>query len=116
MERFMEFEFVAAQQLPGVPADHTAARLHGHTFRVRVSLAAALDPDKDWIIDPAELRAQVEQVLGDVDHRYLNEVPMLDNPSTENLTRYLRDRLRDRLPGQVTLELWENEKVGCTVS
>ncbi len=117
VERFMDFEFVAAQQLPGVPAGHRAARLHGHTFQLRVRWRGAIDPDRDWLIDPADMCARVENVLAAVDHHYLNDLPGLENPSTENLARYLKDRLAAVLAGGlVTVELWENQDVGCLAS
>ena len=113
MERFMEFTFVAAQRLPKVGPAHQAARLHGHSFRLRVTVAADPDPALGWIMDPAEMRAAVNAVLGEIDHRYLNELPGLENPSTENLCRTLAERLAGRLPGRVNVELWENQTVGC---
>jgi len=112
----MDFEFVAAQRLPNVGTGHPAARLHGHTFRMRVRLAGRADAHTGWIIDPADMKARVKDVLAGVDHRYLNEVPGLDNPSTENLCRFLAARIGARLPGPVTVELWENPAVGCALA
>ena len=114
MERFMDFTFVAAQRLTGVGADHPAAALHGHTFTGTLRLDAACDPETGWVIDPADLKREIDAVLAEVDHRYLNDLPGLDNPSTERLCGYLRDRLAQRLPGRVAVELWENPAVGCT--
>lgn len=112
----MDFEFVAAQRLPNVGTDHRAARLHGHTFRLRVRLSGAPDAVTGWIIDPAEMKAKVNGVLAEVDHRYLNDLPGLANPSTENLCRHLAGRLGDVLPGGVAVELWENPAVGCALA
>lgn len=109
----MDFSFVAAQRLVCVGEAHRAAKLHGHTFRMRVTLAGETDPRAGWLIDPAELRRAVEEVLIDLDHRYLNEVPGLDNPSTEALCLFVRDRLTRSLDGAVTVEIWENPEVGC---
>tara|TARA_R110000772_G_scaffold49123_9_gene113077 strand:- start:20291 stop:20665 length:375 start_codon:yes stop_codon:yes gene_type:complete len=118
MERFMDFTFVAAQRLTGVGADHPAAALHGHTFngtvRLTGRLTGASDTGTGWVIDPADLKREIDAVLADIDHRYLNELPGLENPSTERLCGYLRDRLAQRLPGDVAVELWENPAVGCT--
>lgn len=113
MERFMDFTFVAAQRLTGVGADHPAAALHGHTFNGTLRLRAEPDAALGWVIDPADLKREIDAVLADIDHQYLNELPGLENPSTERLCAYLRDRLSDRLPGRVAVELWENPAVGC---
>lgn len=114
MERFMDFTFVAAQRLTGVGPDHPAAALHGHTFNGTLRLIAEPDAATGWVIDPADLKRRIDAVLAEIDHQYLNELPGLENPSTERLCAYLRDRLSDRLPGQVAVELWENPAVGCT--
>lgn len=112
----MDFEFVAAQRLPNVGALHRAARLHGHTFRVRVRLTGTPDPHTGWIIDPAVMKAKVSGVLAAIDHRYLNDVPGLENPSTEILCRYLSRHIGVVLPGRVAVELWENPAVGCAMT
>ena len=77
-------------------------------------LTGASDTGAGWVIDPADLRREIDAVLADIDHQYLNELPGLENPSTERLCGYLRDRLAQRLPGRVAVELWENPAVGCT--
>lgn len=114
MERFLNFDFVAAQRLPNVGDAHPAASLHGHTFTGRVRLAGDVDADLGWILDPQDLKAAVDSVLAEVDHHYLNELPDLENPSTETICRYLRDRLATRLSGRVEVEIWENPSVGCS--
>ncbi|PIW28923.1 MAG: 6-carboxytetrahydropterin synthase QueD [Rhodospirillales bacterium CG15_BIG_FIL_POST_REV_8_21_14_020_66_15] len=114
MERFMDFTFVAAQRLPGVGPDHRAAALHGHTFAGTVRLNADPHPETGWVVDPADLKREIDAVLAAIDHRFLNELPGLDNPSTENLCRYLKAHLAERLCGRVEVELWENPAVGCT--
>jgi 6-pyruvoyltetrahydropterin/6-carboxytetrahydropterin synthase len=114
MERFMDFTFVAAQRLTGVGPDHPAAALHGHTFNGTLRLDAAPDPESGWVIDPADLKREIDAVLADIDHHYLNDLPGLENPSTERLCGYLQGRLAERLSGHVAVELWENPAVGCT--
>ena len=116
MERFLDFDFVAAQRLPNVGDSHPAASLHGHTFTGRVRLADDMDAAAGWLIDPADLKAAVDGVLADIDHHYLNELPDLENPSTETICRYLRDRLAARLAGRVEVEIWENPSVGCATA
>tara|TARA_B100000427_G_scaffold198993_1_gene165423 strand:+ start:483 stop:845 length:363 start_codon:yes stop_codon:yes gene_type:complete len=114
MERFFDFTFVAAQRLPNVGDAHRAATLHGHTFTGTVRLSGAVDAEAGWVIDPQDMKRAVNAVLAEVDHQFLNELPGLDNPSTENLCRYLKSRLAEQLPGRVEVELWENPAVGCT--
>lgn len=115
MERFMDFTFVAAQRLTGVGEAHKAAKLHGHTFELRVTVAGTPDVETGWLMDPADLKAEVNGVLAGIDHTFLNDLPGLENPSTERLTRHIATKLTERLPGLAKVELWENRDVGVSL-
>lgn len=98
MELFREFTFEAAHRLPKVPAGHKCARLHGHSFRVEIRVRGAVDPELGWVMDFAELKAAFAPLHDQLDHTYLNEVPGLENPTSENLAVWIWDRLHGRLP------------------
>jgi 6-pyruvoyltetrahydropterin/6-carboxytetrahydropterin synthase len=98
MEIFREFTFEAAHRLPRVPAGHKCARLHGHSYRVEVHISGDVDLTTGWIMDFGELKAAVSPVISELDHYYLNEVAGLGNPTSENLARWMWDRLADTLP------------------
>lgn len=97
VEKTITFE--AAHRLPNVPAGHKCARLHGHSFRVDLKVAGEIDPHFGWVVDFAEVKAAFEPLFAVLDHNYLNEVPGLENPTSENLARYIYDRLLPKLPG-----------------
>lgn len=98
MEIFREFTFEAAHRLPRVPADHKCARLHGHSYRVVVHVRGPVDPDAGWVLDFADIKAAFAPLHEVLDHHYLNEVDGLDNPTSENLARWIWDRLAGELP------------------
>jgi 6-pyruvoyltetrahydropterin/6-carboxytetrahydropterin synthase len=98
VEIFREFTFEAAHRLPKVPADHKCARLHGHSFRVEVHLRGPVDPDLGWVMDFGAVKAAFTPLHDQLDHRYLNEIPGLENPTSENLAAWIWDRLRHELP------------------
>ncbi|MFI6823807.1 6-carboxytetrahydropterin synthase QueD [Micromonospora sp. NPDC050187] len=98
MEIFREFTFEAAHRLPNVPEGHKCARLHGHSYRVAVHVSGDVDPQAGWVMDFGDLKQAFEPVRDQLDHRYLNEVPGLENPTSEVLARWIWDRLTDRLP------------------
>jgi 6-pyruvoyltetrahydropterin/6-carboxytetrahydropterin synthase len=98
MEIFREFTFEAAHRLPQVPAGHKCARLHGHSYRIEVHIAGEVDPTMGWIMDFGDLKAAVKPVIAELDHYYLNEIPGLENPTSENLARWTWDRLVNALP------------------
>lgn len=98
MEIFREFTFEAAHRLPQVPESHKCARLHGHSYRVEVHVQGEVGPDTGWVMDFGDLRAAFQPLHEQLDHRYLNEVPGLENPTSEVLARWIWDRLVPQLP------------------
>lgn len=98
MEIFREFTFEAAHRLPQVPADHKCFRLHGHSYRLEVHVQGKVDPTAGWVMDFADIKAVVKPMIDQLDHYYLNEVPGLENPTSENLARWTWDRLTGALP------------------
>jgi 6-pyruvoyltetrahydropterin/6-carboxytetrahydropterin synthase len=113
MEIWKEFGFEAAHRLPYVPADHKCARLHGHSFRVAVHVAGPLDPTLGWVMDFAELKAAWKPIDALLDHRYLNDVPGLENPTSEVLARWIWARLHPALPGLSQIVVRETCTSGC---
>ena len=99
MEIFKEFTFEAAHRLPNVPPGHKCARLHGHSFRVGVHVTAPVGVESGWVRDFADISCAMAPVLGQLDHYYLNDIPGLENPTSEVLARWIWERLEPRLPG-----------------
>ncbi len=87
-----EFSFDAAHQLPNY--DGKCERLHGHTWRLQVTVRAELDPHDGIAFDFVELKRTIEErVVELLDHAYLND--FLVHPSAENLCLWVWDRCRD---------------------
>jgi 6-pyruvoyltetrahydropterin/6-carboxytetrahydropterin synthase len=107
MELFKEFGFEAAHHLPNVPEGHKCARLHGHSFRVRVTVEGPVGDDSGWVTDFADVSAVVGPAVSQLDHQYLNEIDGLDNPTSENVARWLWTRLAPDLTGMRSIEVRE---------
>ena len=99
MEIFKEFTFESAHKLPHVPDGHKCARLHGHSFRLAIYLKGDVDPHTGWIRDFSEIKTIFKPLYERLDHNYLNDIPGLENPTSENLCRWIFQRLRPDLPG-----------------
>ena len=112
MEIYKEFTLEAAHRLPRVPEGHKCGRLHGHSFRVAVYVAGPLD-ERGWVMDYAAIAAAFEPLHEVLDHNCLNEVPGLENPTTEELARWIWARLSPRLPQLSKLVLNETCTSGC---
>lgn len=92
------FRIEAAHRLPNVPAGHKCARLHGHSFRIEVQVSGPLDPHLGWVMDFADLKAAFAPLFEQLDHNCLNDIPGLENPTSENLARWIWTHLAPRLP------------------
>jgi 6-pyruvoyltetrahydropterin/6-carboxytetrahydropterin synthase len=93
-----EQRFEAAHRLPKVPAGHKCARLHGHSFKIELVVAGLVNPETGWFIDYGDLDALWQPLHDQLDHNYLNEIPGLENPTSENLAHWLWHKLRPSLP------------------
>jgi 6-pyruvoyltetrahydropterin/6-carboxytetrahydropterin synthase len=98
MELRKSFQFEAAHLLPHLPATHKCRRLHGHSFQVELVIAGECDPRLGWLMDYAEIKAVFSPIWEKLDHHYLNEIPGLENPTSENVAVWIWDQLKPRLP------------------
>lgn len=98
MEIFKAFTLESAHRLPNVPAGHKCARVHGHSFRVEIHVSGPVDEHLGWVMDFADVKAVFDPLHRQLDHHYLNDVPGLENPTSENLARWIWRKLRPALP------------------
>ena len=97
MEIYKEFSIESAHRLPNLPPDHKCSRLHGHSFHIRICVEGDVNPDTGWIMDFAEIKAAYKPIFDQLDHHYLNDIEGLENPTSENLAKWIWDRLKPRL-------------------
>ena len=113
MQIFKEFTFEAAHRLPMVPEGHKCARLHGHSFLVRICVDGGVDPRLGWVADFADLKGAFQPFYDQPDHNYLNEIPGLENPTSENIAVWIWERLEPRLFGLSEVVVRETCTSGC---
>jgi 6-pyruvoyltetrahydropterin/6-carboxytetrahydropterin synthase len=89
-----DFPFSASHQLDGLPEGHQCGRLHGHNYVVRVQLAAPLLNPVGFVLDYGDLAPFKTWVDTHLDHRHLNDVEELENPTAEHLAFFLAKVLR----------------------
>jgi 6-pyruvoyltetrahydropterin/6-carboxytetrahydropterin synthase len=114
MEIYKEFGFEAAHRLPHVPEGHKCRRLHGHSFRVELHAAGPLREPEGWVMDFADLTRAFQPVHALVDHQYLNEVPGLENPTSENLARWIWQQIKPSVPELFRVVIRETCTAGCS--
>lgn len=116
MDIFKQFTIEAAHRLPHVPEGHKCGRLHGHSFRVEVHVSGPVDEDAGWVVDFADISAAFKPLFQSLDHYYLNEIPGLENPTSENLARWIWQRLKPELPLLSKVVVRETCTAGCVYS
>jgi 6-pyruvoyltetrahydropterin/6-carboxytetrahydropterin synthase len=113
VEIFKTFTLESAHRLPHVPAGHKCARLHGHSFRVELHVAGPVDPHLGWVMDFADVKRTFEPLFQRLDHHCLNDVPGLENPTSENLARWIWRELKPTLPRLARVVVHETCTSGC---
>lgn len=107
------FQFEAAHLLPRLPKSHKCRRLHGHSFKVDIVVAGACDPKLGWVMDYADITAAFKPVWAKLDHRYLNQIPGLENPTSEHIAVWIWRRLKPKLPGLAEVVVAETCAARC---
>ena len=105
------YSFESAHFLPKVPQGHRCRNLHGHTYRVDVVIKGTIDL-RGFVKDFAEMDEQIQPILNQIDHRLLNEVQGLENPTAEIIAHWLLERIANC----ETVRVWENDNCWAEVS
>ena len=113
MEVYREFKFDAAHLLPNLPPGHRCGRLHGHTFKAIVHLDAGVGNKTGWVRDFGEIKKLCMPVIDELDHTNLNDIPGLENPTSENIARWIWNKLKSVLPELSMVEIKETSSTGC---
>lgn len=109
---FKDFTFDSAHFLPHVPASHKCRNMHGHTYRLRVWLKGVPDPQLGWVMDFAELKHVVKPVVAILDHKCMNDIQGLENPTCELIAVWIWQQLKPSLPLLSKIELHETPTSG----
>ena len=113
----IEDGFSAAHRLREYEGD--CEQLHGHNWKVRVDVSAEELDSLGMVMDFREVKGKLGEVLGKLDHKYLNDVAPFDkvNPSTEHIARFIYEELGRSIGGRVrvgAVTTWESERCSAT--
>ncbi len=108
------FQIESARFLPKLEKSHPCSRMHGHSFKIILTLVGSLDPVVGWVIDYNEIQERMKPILDRIDHRVLNEVPGLENPTSEYLAKWLYDQARAVLPTLNRVTVAETPATECS--
>ena len=113
MEIFKSFTFEAAHSLPNVVDGHKCKRLHGHSFHATIYVSGPVDDTTGWVMDFADIKKAYKPVFEMLDHHHLNDIPGLENPTSENIARWIWQKLLPTLPMLSKIEIRETCTSGC---
>jgi len=109
---YKDFVFDSAHFLPQVEEGHPCRRMHGHTYRMRIWLSGEPDPIKGWLVDFGDVKRIVNPLVSQMDHHVLNDIPGLYNPTAENISVWVWQKLKPLLPSLSLVEIHETPTSG----
>ena len=108
------FNIESARFLPHLPPEHPCAQMHGHSFKIILRIHSGLDGNIGWVMDYNEISKKVAPILALIDHKVLNNVPGLENPTSEFLAFWLYRQIREVLPDLVQISVAETPQTECS--
>ena len=109
-----DFTFEAAQTLPSAPEGHKCRLMHGHSFKVEVSVEGEVNPETGWFYDHAVIGRAMKPLVEQLDHSYLNEIPGLENPTIENMAAWFWRKIEAQCPGLCEIVIHETPTARCS--
>ena len=113
MDIFKIFTIEVAHRLPNLPAEHKCSRLHGHSIGIEIHVTGEVAVREGWVQDFGEISSAFKPLYKQLDHYYLNEIEGLENPTSENLARWIWPRLKPSLPDLSKIIIRETCTSGC---
>jgi len=109
-----DYTFEAAQTLPCAPEGHKCRQMHGHSFKVEISVEGEVDAATGWFYDHARISGAMNPLVDMLDHAYLNEIPGMENPTIELMAAWFWQRLAPKLPGLCEIVIHETPTARCS--
>jgi len=113
MEIYKTFTIEAAHRLPNLSESHKCSRLHGHSFVIEVHIEGDSDNNNGWVMDFSDISEIFKPIFKRLDHHYLNEIPGLENPTSENLAKWVWREMESDLSSLYSIVVRETCTSGC---
>lgn len=109
-----DFTFEAAQTLPSAPEGHKCRSMHGHSFKIEVTVEGVVDPATGWVYDHAVIGQAMKPLVDQLDHSYLNDVEGLENPTIETMAAWFWQKIEAQCPGLTEIVVHETPTARCS--
>ena len=114
MELRQQFQIESARYLTGLPPSHPCAQMHGHSFKITLTLVGDVDPVAGWVMDYHEITQAINPLLKQLDHKVLNNVAGLENPTSEMLCLWLYKKIKEKIPQLNKVTVSETATTECS--
>ena len=110
---YKKFNVESARSLPNVPETHPCYQLHGHSFKIMISVKGQLDKHTGFVTDFQEIENAFNPIKKILDHSFLNKIEGLSNPTSENICIWIWDKIESSIPNICEIEIKETDSTGC---
>ena len=110
---YKKFNVESARSLPNVPETHPCYQLHGHSFKIIISVKGQLDKHTGFVTDFQEIENAFNPIKKILDHSFLNKIEGLSNPTSENICIWIWDKIESSIPNICEIEIKETDSTGC---
>ena len=110
---YRSFRIHASRFLPKLSDNHICKKMHGHTFNLTIHITGPVNKKDGFVIDFFDIDTIVNHtIISKIDHKVLNDIDNLSNPTSENLTKWIWIELRKPLKGLSKIILSEDHGTG----
>jgi len=113
LELATSFTFEASHQLPHAPQHSKCRRLHGHSWKVEIHVRGPLQQETGWVHDFDDIQRACAPLHDALDHRHLNDVEGLANPTSEMIALWIWERLQADVVGLSAIVVHETCTARC---
>ena len=109
---YREYYINSARFLPNVEEGHICGSLHGHTYNIKVYVDGHVDDISGFVMDVFDIDKHFKKIKNKLDHKLLNEIKGLENPTSENICIWIWNKLIKDIPNLSEIEIMENAVTG----
>ena len=110
---YKKFNIESARSLPNVLETHPCYQLHGHSFKIIISVKGQMDKHTGFVTDFQEIENAFNPIKKILDHSFLNKIEGLSNPTSENICIWIWDKIESSIPNICEIKIKETDSTGC---
>ena len=110
---YKKYFFDAAHYMPNFKKTHKYAKVHGHSYEMIIKISGKPDKKNNWIINYDEIDSIINPIVNKLDHRTLNEISGLENPTAENIAKWFWKKIKKKITNLTSIEIYRPRIGGC---